>query len=393
MVSSTTKKNPPRVLVVGNYCHDVLIQNGTVVAESLGGAASFISNVLNGMSIHSHLISKVGFDFKYPTTHLPIVVPTSKTTLFKAYFDSASHDDIHHKDRILKRVNACDPIKASDLPDDQRFDFGMVVGVAGEILPETIEKMIHICDSVFVDIQALIRVFDELNDGVVNMVDLKNSGFYHLLPRITVLKASSEEALVMDVEEVRQWCCVVVTSGKDGCHLYWRDGGEVEVEPFVANQVDPTGAGDSFLGGLVAGLFHDLSFPDAALTGNFFGSVTVEQIGLPKFDSRMLQIVTLVLEACQKMVRDEVLCRKAQTVNSENAKFVKAAGHQQFHASLTTAKQVAKPVEDEHQRDISNSPKSAEQDVVLNCNGQPKLFVKHVYEERIQNVESKPRYK
>ncbi|KAL0784974.1 hypothetical protein Bca101_001219 [Brassica carinata] len=28
-----------RVLIVGNYCHDVLIQNGSIVAETLGGAS------------------------------------------------------------------------------------------------------------------------------------------------------------------------------------------------------------------------------------------------------------------------------------------------------------------------------------------------------------------
>jgi 1D-myo-inositol 3-kinase len=255
----------------------------------------------------------------------------------------------------------------------------MVVGVGGEILPETIEKMIGICRSVFVDIQALIRVFDDANDGTVNLVGLKNSGFFHLLPRITVLKASAEEALVMDVEEVRKWCCVVVTSGKDGCNLYWRDGG-LQISPFAANQIDPTGAGDSFLGGLVVGLFHELSLPDAALMGNFFGSITVEQIGLPKFDLRMLQ-----------MVKDEVHKRKGQAVNSldqrnENLKFVKAAGHEQFHTSLTAAKPVSMPVDEQ-------CHKAAEQDVVPQCNGQPKLLVKHVYKEPIQTVDSKPRYK
>ncbi|XP_071724256.1 inositol 3-kinase-like [Rutidosis leptorrhynchoides] len=340
---------PPRVLVVGNYCHDVLIQNGSVVAESLGGAASFISNVLNGMSINCHLVSKVGYDFKYNTFHAPIVMPTSKTTVFKAYFDSGT-DENCHKDRVLKRVCACDPIMPSDLPDE-RFDFGMVVGVGGEILPQTIEKMIDICCSVFIDIQALIRVFDDANDGTVNMVGLKDSGFYHLLPRITVLKVSSEEALVMDLEEVRKWCCVVVTSGKDGCNLYWRDG-ELQILPFAANQVDPTGAGDSFLGGLVAGLFHDLSLPDAALMGNFFGSLTVEQIGLPKLDLRLLQ-----------MARDEVHKRKDQTINSidsrrdEKLKFVKAAGHEQFHASLSASKRLSICVDDKCHRDVPNSQK------------------------------------
>ncbi|KAI6691144.1 hypothetical protein NL676_027972 [Syzygium grande] len=111
----------------------------------------------------------------------------------------------------------------------------MAVGVGGEILVETLEKMIKMCDVVFVDIQALIRVFDGVN-GTVRLVELKESGFYHLLPRIGFIKASSEEAAYMDVEEVRKWCCVVVTNGKDGCTLYWKDG-DMKIEPFVASQV------------------------------------------------------------------------------------------------------------------------------------------------------------
>ncbi|XVE59410.1 hypothetical protein DITRI_Ditri05aG0044100 [Diplodiscus trichospermus] len=277
------------VLIVGNYCHDVLLQRGAVVAETLGGAASFISNVLNCLSVSFHLTSKVGLDFKYPVNYNPIVVPTSKTTVFQAYFDLGCSENAH-QDRVLRRVEACDPINPSDLPD-KRFGFGMAVGVGGEILPETLEKMVEICDTVFVDIQALIRGFE--NNGTVKVVGLKESGFYHLIPRLKFLKASSEEALFMDVEEVRQWCCVVVTHGTDGCEVFGKDG-EMKIGPFGANQIDPTGAGDSFLGGFVGGLVHGLVVPDATLLGNFFGSLTVAQIGLPKFDLRLAQVCCFI---------------------------------------------------------------------------------------------------
>lgn len=284
----TQQQRPPsrRVLIVGNYCHDVLIKNDTVIAESLGGASSFISNVLNGMLISCNLVSKAGEDLKYPVTHIPIVIPTSKTTSFHAYFDLGIHEN-GRQDRVLKRVCACDPIRPIDLPDI-RSTFGMAVGVGGEILPETLERMIEICDVVFVDIQALIRVFDGV-DGTVKLVKLEETSFYSLLPRIGVLKASSEEAVFMDLEEVRKWCCVVVTNGQDGCMVYWKDE-EWGISPFLANQEDPTGAGDSFFGGFVAGLVQGLAVPDAALLGNLFGSLTVEQIGLPKFDSILLQV-------------------------------------------------------------------------------------------------------
>ncbi|XVF46737.1 hypothetical protein PTKIN_Ptkin03bG0052400 [Pterospermum kingtungense] len=354
MVTTTTPQTQTSpnqsVLIVGNYCHDVLLQGGAVVAETLGGAVSFISNVFSCLSVSFHLTSKVGLDFKYPVNYNPIVVPTSKTTAFHAYFD-LGHSETAHQDRVLKRVESCDPIFPSDLPC-KRFDFGMAVGVGGEILPETLEEMVEICDAVFVDIQALIRVFDK--NGTVKLVGLKESGFYRLLPRVKFLKASSEEAMFMDVEEVRQWCCVVVTHGKYGCEVYWKDG-EMKIGPFVANQIDPTGAGDSFFGGFVGGLVHGLVVPDAALLGNFFGSLTVAQIGLPKFDLRLLQ-----------KVKDEVQRRKLHCTScferrDDALSFTKPPGHEEFHASLASTKLISTCTIQERHRDLPRSTRTEEQ--------------------------------
>ncbi|XP_031271162.1 inositol 3-kinase [Pistacia vera] len=367
------------VLIVGNYCHDVLLQNGTVLAESLGGAASFISKVLNGLSISCNLVSKVGRDFKYETSYAPIVITSSKTTVFHAYFDDSISDPNGHQDRVLKRVSACEPIRPSDLPDGL-FDYGMAVGVGGEILPETLEKMLEICNVVFVDIQSIIRVFDSV-DGTVKLVPLKDSGFYHLLPKVGFLKASSEEASFMDVEDVRKLCCVVVTTGKEGCEVNWRDG-KVKILPFSATQVDPTGAGDSFLGGFVTGLFQGLAVPDAALLGNFFGSITVAQIGLPKFDSRVLQ-----------RVKDEVQRRKISCCERRDdvLKFIKPAGHEQFYASLCAAKLVSDCNIRVPQWDVQSSPaKTGEQDILPQYSDQPKLLLNPVYEEPIKTVQGKP---
>uniref|UniRef100_A0A1J3H0I9 Uncharacterized protein n=1 Tax=Noccaea caerulescens TaxID=107243 RepID=A0A1J3H0I9_NOCCA len=78
---------------------------------------------------------------RYQVSHSPIVAPEKETTVFEAYFDLGI-DGIGHADRVLKRVSACDSILPSDIPDS-RFDFGMAVGVGGEILPETLEKMVE----------------------------------------------------------------------------------------------------------------------------------------------------------------------------------------------------------------------------------------------------------
>ncbi|XAR58912.1 hypothetical protein NMG60_11014490 [Bertholletia excelsa] len=364
-----------RGLIVGNYCHDVLIKDNVVIAETLGGAVSFISAVLDGLSIPSSYVSRVGPDFAYAVNHDPIVSPSSKTTLFHAHF-SSDPTESRRQDRVLRRVSACDPIASSDLPDS-RFHFGMAVGVAGEILPETLERMLELCKIVFVDVQALIRIFDS-EDGTVRLVGLKESGFFHLLPRIGFLKASAEEAPFVDVEEARKSCCVVVTNGKDGCTVYWKDG-ESGVDPFPTVQVDPTGAGDSFLGGFVAGLAQGLTVLDAALLGNFFGSLAVGHVGLPKFDSKLLQ-----------RVQDEVQRRKMQysccpEKQDEELKFVKPLGHEQFKLSLRAAKLTTSCSIQECRQDLQ-----MEQDTCHQFPGQQSLLLNSVFEEPIQSVNSKP---
>ncbi|XP_062214660.1 inositol 3-kinase-like isoform X2 [Phragmites australis] len=281
-------------LVVGSYCHDVLLRGGRVVGETLGGAAAFVSNVLDAASPREEetafvVVSKVGPDFAYasapaPSRHLPLLC-AAPTTSFHAKFSDAAAS-AHAPDRELRRVRACDPIYPADLPD-RRFAYGLAVGVAGEVLPQTLERMIQLCRAVLVDAQALIRAFD--GEGAVRHVALEGTPYARLLPRLAFLKASSEEAPYVGVDTARRRCCVIITEGRDGCRLYW-DGGEARVAPFPAVQVDPTGAGDSFLAGFAAGLLWGLSATDAALLGNFFGAAAVSQVGVPTFHPKMLQL-------------------------------------------------------------------------------------------------------
>ncbi|GAB2234953.1 hypothetical protein Drorol1_Dr00004226 [Drosera rotundifolia] len=419
---------PSQILVVGNPCLDTIFHNDTIVAESLGGAVSFINLTLSSLSIDTHLISKAGLDFKYrETLDSPplMILPDSKTTRFEARFgggddrvlkrvsscenilenDVESFDfgegsdrvfkrvsacetilgDDRRKDfgvgsdRVLKRVSACQPIRGNDLPMMKNFGFGMAVGVGGEVTPEVIERMVEICLVVVVDVQGLIRVFDGV-DGKVGLVGLKESGFYHLMNRIGFLKASAEEEVCMDVEEVRKMCCVVITNGKNGCRVCWSDG-EVNVGAFKAVEVDPTGAGDSFLGGFVGGLVMGLDVADAGLLGNFFGALTVEQVGLPKFDGRLMQ-----------SVKAEVQKRRLQYSGShaekeEGIRFLKSAGHVQFREALAAVKLSSASPQQKQRQDTSNLNNGA---VVHGTNGkyieQQKLIANGTVDDSIVSI-------
>jgi len=101
---------------------------------------------------------------------------------------------------------------------------------------------------------------------------------------------------------------VIITQGKNGCRVYERHR-DFHVPTFPAQEVDPTGAGDSFLAGFSAGLMHGLSVEDAVLVGNYFGSVTVGQIGVPRFNDEHLQRLHELLDKRRKTD----ICRSSES--------------------------------------------------------------------------------
>ena len=73
---------------------------------------------------------------------------------------------------------------------------------------------------------------------------------------------------------------VVVTYGKEGSEILLRDGGSVKVPAAkVADVIDPTGAGDAFRGGFVAGLMQGRSLEVAGRMGAIAAVYCIEKYG------------------------------------------------------------------------------------------------------------------
>jgi 1D-myo-inositol 3-kinase len=140
----------------------------------------------------------------------------------------------------------------------------------------------------FPNLQALIRTIDP-DTGLVGLRKLEETPFYDLLHGISFLKAARNEACYLDLETVRQKTVVIVTEGKHGSRVYSKDR-EYRVPAFPATEVDPTGAGDSFLAGFSAGLYQGLPVEQAVLMGNYFGGLAVGQVGVPHFTQNQLQV-------------------------------------------------------------------------------------------------------
>jgi len=91
--------------------------------------------------------AKVGPNFLYSSqiTHPPKEIPDQLTTEFFADFTLG-------EERVLTAGHICEPIQPEDIPEVE-FELGLAVGIAGEVLPETVKRMVEVSRYVVVDVQ------------------------------------------------------------------------------------------------------------------------------------------------------------------------------------------------------------------------------------------------
>ncbi len=261
------------MLVVGHYCHDLLRHGPGRETRALGGSAAYISAVLGAMEVEHAVVSVVGEDFLYAdqVRHPPRVVPGARTTCFTADFTGG--------ERVLRLGAVAPPIRPEDITVEARV--ALACGVAGELPPETLARIAERAQHVVVDLQGLIRTTDA--EGRVRHRRLEETPSAALLHRMHVLKASEDEALALDVEQVRQRTCLVITRGARGCTVLTA-GAAFDVPAPPVEEVDPTGAGDCFLAGFALGLLRGLPLPRCAELANGFGAQAVTQVGVPRLE-------------------------------------------------------------------------------------------------------------
>ena len=262
------------ILIVGSYCHDTLIKpDGSY--ELLGGTASYVSTALRPLNIDFDVVSRVGLDFLYDRQ---VSVPS----LVSSHLNTARFiEDQRFDPPIKKIVNVCEPIYAADILKKSRAKIGIAGGVALELTPEALLALKERVDFLICDIQALIRRVD--SDGNIYHVKISETPFYSIMSAIDLLKANTQEALFLDVPPSPTGR-FVITEGARGCRLI-EGTTETRIAGFPAEEVDPTGAGDSLIAGLAVGLLRQMDLPTALQLGNLYGSHAVQYRGIPNFAS------------------------------------------------------------------------------------------------------------
>ena len=108
-----------------------------------------------------------------------------------------------------------------------------------------------------------------------------------VLDRADVFLPSLGEAMMFTGAESDEAGCrllaargkrVILKQGEQGCHIFSKDG-DFHVPGFTVEEVDPTGAGDSFCGGLTVALLQGMSLREAGRFANAVGALAVTKKG------------------------------------------------------------------------------------------------------------------
>ena len=284
------------IVPVGHFSIDsIFLPDRHTPVVILGGPAAYVSFVAKRLGATVSVISKVGSDF--PKAYLWWLgqegvdlsgvarIEDAPTTRFELGYS----DDLSN--RRLQLKSKAPPITVDDLPKSLNAKAIHIAPIAGEITYELAEKLRTCTEVLSVDPQGLVRNFDEI--GNVNFGSLTDR---RILELVNVYKSSIDEIQALTnlsdlkaaIKAVHEHGVetVIVTSGLEGAVLSIEET-TYNIPAYKSGRVvDPTGAGDVFIGGFLAEYIHGEDSLWCACVGSAAASLVVEAVGPTFFGDR-----------------------------------------------------------------------------------------------------------
>jgi sugar/nucleoside kinase (ribokinase family) len=297
------------ISVVGHFAIDtIILPTRPKPFTVLGGAATYTSFAAKTLGASVSVISKVGEHFPEAylwwlnqeniNTSCVTRVPNEPTTCFELTYGK----DL--AERTLKLKSKGPPLDISDVPSDFHAKAVHIAPIDNEVSYEVIEQLKKCCDIISLDPQGLIRTFDEV--GNVSENQIVESKIFSL---INIFKSSQNEIFALTGETELKPAIrvihdigvetVIVTLGAKGSVLSI-EGTQYRIDACPSQVVvDPTGAGDVFIGGFLTEYIHQKEILWCACVGSAAASFVVEGIG-PTFFGTKEQIYRRATEIFEK---------------------------------------------------------------------------------------------
>ena len=255
------------LLCIGHCCHDK-VENGFI----LGGAVSYASSIANALDVKSTILTSVGEDFRFLeyfknrniTFHN---IPSEKTTVFEnKYIDGKRIQYIHSR---------AENITPTDIYTQLA---GIPLVLIGSIAREIDFSIVKKFDNAFVAaiIQGMMRDWDEQGRVFSKKMNWASLADLDLVFISDDDMEGMESEIPHIVSEVGH---VVLTHGKDGATVF-HEGKEHFYPSFPTNEIDPTGAGDTFSTVYLLNFYETKNIDQAIINAHCAASIMVEGKGL-----------------------------------------------------------------------------------------------------------------
>jgi sugar/nucleoside kinase (ribokinase family) len=277
------------VAVVGHFALDTIrLPSRSSPFDVLGGSVTYVSFVAKRLDATVSIISKVGGDF--PEAYMWWLreegIDLSSVSKLEneqtTSFDLGYNEDL--SSRTLRLKNKAAAIRTRDVPRSLRAKAVHIAPIAGEISYAVVKRLKGFADVLSLDPQGLLRRFDK-----TGKVTSRSRVDKRLFSLINIYKSSLEEISALtgesDIDKAIKAIhafgvkTVIVTLGDQGAVL--------SVEKTVYNIppcssrvfVDPTGAGDAFIGGFLTEYIRQKDALWCACVGSAAASLVIEGIG------------------------------------------------------------------------------------------------------------------
>tara|TARA_B100001250_G_scaffold378026_1_gene367569 strand:- start:57 stop:986 length:930 start_codon:yes stop_codon:yes gene_type:complete len=275
-----------KILVIGTLAFDSIQTPSFKSGVILGGAATYISFAISKISNNFGIVSVVGDDF--PLEYLNRIKSTgadiSGVEIIKnkkSFFWSGKyHKDINKRTTLETKLGALEnfnPIIPKKFIDSE-------IVVLGNLHPSVQNKSITQLSG-----KNQFLILDTMNFWMDNNLEDLNE----VISKVNLISINDEEAYLLAKENSLDNCAqkiirkgpqyIIIKKGELGAELYSKDE-KFSLPSFRVEAVDPTGAGDSFAGGLATYLsktnkidFNSLK--KGLALGTILASFTVEGLG------------------------------------------------------------------------------------------------------------------
>jgi sugar/nucleoside kinase (ribokinase family) len=284
------------VAAIGHFSLDsIKLPSSKKPHRLLGGAVAYVSLVTQKLNASAVVISKVGSDF--PEIYLKrlsdagvstsgiVKDPGKKTTSFKLTYNG----DLSSRKLCLKAQGP--PITLADLPKTFSAKAIHVAPIVAEIPYEVVERLRTFSECISIDPQGMTRRFDadgnvtcyaQIDKRILSLVNIYKSS----LDEIEVLTAQSNVKKAIEAVHDLGPRIVIATMGAKGS-MICVEGATYAVPACKSKPVvDPTGAGDVFIGGFLTEFTRKKDPLWCASVGSAAASLVVEDVGTTFFGEK-----------------------------------------------------------------------------------------------------------